>query len=118
MMPKTTRLTADERRAALEDLRRLAGMPIPAILGPLTRHRRQNMAKETAPDLTPCYIGRKPCGCAVAFITDDAAFRDSTAKLVAQWVRDGLVLERTTVDAVRSAFGDCTHETEPRGSGR
>ena len=47
------------------------------------------------------YIGRAECGCIRAASVDG---RDKdTAKDVARFVRDGLVVERVTIEFVRSA---------------
>jgi hypothetical protein len=59
---------------------------------------------------TPCYIGvsQAPCHHAVAAIVDDSAERPAwkreVARTVAEWVRDGLSVERSTVGAVRAGL--------------
>jgi len=61
-------------------------------------------------DSTPCYVGVSPAAChhVVAAIVDDSADRPAwkreVAKTLAEWVRDGLAVERSTVGAVRSGL--------------
>lgn len=40
------------------------------------------------------YIGRKKCGCVVAAVVDMPGFEKETAKTVAEFIRDGLTIER------------------------
>lgn len=61
--------------------------------------------------MSDCYIGRKKCGCAVAAIVIDAdneslagGWRKHVAKTVAEWIRDGLLIERVTAEAVRGGL--------------
>jgi len=62
-------------------------------------------------DETPCYIGRIPaCGCVVAVVVDEPEHAKSTAKDVAGFIRDGLAVERMTVDEARAALKFCDHQ--------
>lgn len=62
---------------------------------------------------THCYIGRKSCGCVVAVVTDCGD--KLTADAVAEFVLEGLTLERVSFDVYRSevvsspGFMDCPH---------
>lgn len=56
---------------------------------------------------TPAYIGFKACGHAVAAVVDDGRFTKEVAKTVAQWVRDGLAIERKTVGWARENMNFC-----------
>ncbi len=59
----------------------------------------------------PAYIARDLCGCIVAATVDRPEHVRDTAKTIAEWVRDGLTLERTTVGDARSdpTFLRCSH---------
>ena len=52
------------------------------------------------------YIGRKRCGCVVAMVVDLAD--KVTADAVAEFIKDGLVIERVTTEAARTLPG-CKH---------
>ena len=56
------------------------------------------------------YIGRKPCGCAVAVsvvdATDERQARD-WARDLRQWRKGGLTVEQTTVEGVRGTLFGC-----------
>ena len=56
------------------------------------------------------YIGRKKCGCIVAAVVDDEDSKKATAKVVAKWIREGLAIERVSVEYVRKNFKHCPHE--------
>ena len=61
------------------------------------------------------YIGRKSCGCVMAVTVDDAD--DWTAENVAEFIRDGLTIERVTGDYVRSLDHlGCKCEKQPAPS--
>ncbi len=62
-------------------------------------------------DRDPAYIARDLCGCIVGATVDDPDHASDTAKIVAEWVRDGLTLERTTVGEAREdpTFLRCSH---------
>jgi hypothetical protein len=62
------------------------------------------------PDNTPSYIGRGECGCLFAAVVDDPAHRRDTARSVAQMIRDGLAVERSTVQYVRDNWKHCPHQ--------
>jgi len=57
-------------------------------------------------DLTPTYIGRKPCGCVVFAMVDEPnptpQYRKDLAKELARCIRQGLEIERVTVEYVRN----------------
>jgi hypothetical protein len=56
-------------------------------------------------EATHDYLATKPCGCAPGVCVDlgDA----STAKFVAEWIRDGYAVERVTHAEVRERLGYC-----------
>lgn len=53
----------------------------------------------SAMQATHLYIGRKPCGCAVAAVTD-LGDKD-TAESVADYIKSGMTVERITVEQYR-----------------
>jgi hypothetical protein len=54
------------------------------------------------------YIGKcKKCGNYVAVVADEAGFEKETAKIVAEFIKDGLIIERVTHDFVRENFSPC-----------
>lgn len=57
------------------------------------------------------YIARKrECGCIVGATLDIYDYRKDTAKDVAIWIREGLIVERVTSEFVRQNWHDCTHQ--------
>ncbi len=62
-------------------------------------------------DSTPTFIGRKPCGCVVFAMVDEPnpspEYRKELAKEIARCIRQGLSIEKVTVDYVRTleSFG-------------
>lgn len=52
----------------------------------------------------PCYIGKKPCGCILAATADEPKRKNETAKEIAEWIRDGMTIERVTTAYVRENF--------------
>ena len=63
---------------------------------------------------THSYLGRLTCGCAVA-VTVDCGDR-VTAKCVAEFVRDGLTIERVTHAVVRETHFGCVHKEQAQQS--
>ena len=63
--------------------------------------------------MSECYVALKACGCCVAAIVDNPERRQDTAKEVASWLRDGLTVERKSVEWVRETMRDCPHK--PKG---
>lgn len=57
-----------------------------------------------------CYVGVKACGCAVSACVDRPEYAKDTAKTLAEWVREGLTIERKTVGWARSNLFACKHE--------
>ncbi len=68
-------------------------------------------------DLTPCYIGRKTCGCVVAVTVDRPEFRRDNIKTVSAWMREGLTIEHTTVAQARTMLSDCVHKSPKKTRG-
>lgn len=56
------------------------------------------------------YIGRKPCGCVVAAAVDNPEYVQRTAHTVAQFVKDGLAVERVTTEVARELLRICPHQ--------
>jgi hypothetical protein len=54
----------------------------------------------------PAYIGRSPCGCITFATVDTPEHKCIVAKEVAQAMRDGLTIERVTVQFVRLWIGN------------
>lgn len=54
------------------------------------------------------------CNQLVAGAVDDARDKKETAKFVAQMIRDGLRVERISVNDARNRMGHCTCEPNPR----
>lgn len=56
------------------------------------------------------YIGRKPgCGCVVAAIVDDPAYRKQTSKDLADFVKRGYGVERVSVETAQVSVARCQH---------
>lgn len=55
------------------------------------------------------YVGKKPCGCIVAFVVDDPKYPKDTAKSVAEFIRSGYAVERVTVEESRKIVSRCIH---------
>jgi len=61
--------------------------------------------------MTKCYIGRKVCGCIVAATVIDGREPKQLAKDVAEFIEDGLAIEKVDVEYVRLNFqAGCPHE--------
>lgn len=60
-----------------------------------------------------CYVGFADCGCAVAATVDIPKHAKENAKFVAGLIRDGLTVERRTVEWCRENLLRCTHKKEP-----
>lgn len=57
----------------------------------------------------PCYMGRCPgCNNVIALTLDMPEYRKDVARDVAEWIRDGLVVERSTAREGRKLFDSCT----------
>lgn len=66
-----------------------------------------------ADESTPVYAGFRPCGCCVAVAVDVPGRAADNAKVVAEWIRDGLIVDRRTVDWVRQGgLTFCEHTPE------
>lgn len=63
------------------------------------------------------YAAIKPCGCMVAATVDRPEWAKSTAKDVASYLRDGLRVERLTIEEVRAKLGPCHCPVPPEGDG-
>lgn len=65
------------------------------------------------------YVASKTCGCPVFVTVDSAEHRKDTAREIARCLRDGLAVNRMTVEAAREIlstrwFGQCEHDV-PKG---
>jgi hypothetical protein len=59
------------------------------------------------------YIGKCPgCKQVIAATVDAPEYRDDVAKDVAEWIRDGLIVERSTVGEARKLFNNCACNSE------
>ena len=56
---------------------------------------------------TMCYIGVKECGCVVAACVDNPKHKKDIAKNVGDWVKDGLTIERISVEDTRNRLSYC-----------
>lgn len=56
------------------------------------------------------YAGRDTCGCVVAVTVDEPKRREHVAATVAEWIRDGLAIERVTIEEARQLFTICEHK--------
>ncbi len=66
-----------------------------------------------------CYVGFTDCGCAVAATVDIPNHAKENAKFVAGLIRDGLTVERRSVEWCREHLLRCTHKQaapEPQGT--
>lgn len=61
---------------------------------------------------THAYLGRKVCGCVVAITVDDTDNRKWTADAVAEFIRDGLTVDRVTIEDGRKALNFCQCERQ------
>ncbi len=57
-----------------------------------------------------CYVGFAACGCAVAATVDVPNDAKDNAKFVAGLIRDGLTVERRSVEWCRENLLRCTHK--------
>lgn len=60
-------------------------------------------------DNTYAYVGIKDCGCIVAAAVDVKAHSKDVAKSVADFIKDGLKVERVTVEEAREKLRRCKH---------
>lgn len=56
------------------------------------------------------YFGVKKCGCAVAVVTIVESLRDETAQSVADFIENGLLIERGKRREVAGRLQNCPHE--------
>lgn len=71
------------------------------------------MNTQTVP--SHCYIGRKPCGCAINLCVDNPDEPKHTARLVKRMKSDGLTVERVPIDDGRNLFvAECPHKRAKR----
>jgi hypothetical protein len=62
---------------------------------------------------THCYLGVRPCGCAPLWLVDMPDLAAETAKIIAQAIRDGMVIERVPLEPEsgwRSRVMRCKHK--------
>ena len=55
--------------------------------------------------MSDCYIGINAAGLAVCAAVDRPEYVKDTARSIAEWVRDGLKVERRSVEWVRANLG-------------
>ncbi len=56
------------------------------------------------------YMGRKPCDCVVALTVDLPELKKDVAKEIGKWIRDGLTVERVSLEVARESFVICPHK--------
>jgi hypothetical protein len=81
-----------------------------SIFEPGVSPEGMEMEKEiaTAPSKSEfVYIGFKPCGCGVAVVVDDPKYVKSTAESVSEFIREGLKIERVSMDDYPARFNGC-----------
>lgn len=62
---------------------------------------------------THSYIGRAPCGCVRAATVDLASDPKGVARDVADFIKDGLTIERVPHQYVRDNLWRCPHQIIP-----
>lgn len=70
---------------------------------------------------TPCYVGKRPCGCVVAAVVDDGDDPKDVAKFIADLVKRGMTVDRSTVDEARKLLTEglkCEHQPAKSASER
>lgn len=74
---------------------------------------------KTLEKLTPAthaYVGRAPCGCVQLLMVDMPDFRKDTAKSVAEAIREGLSIERITIEESRRLAKEITWDCQHKAS--
>lgn len=69
---------------------------------------------ENAREATHCYVGIAACDCRRAVVVDMPDNAKQTAKTVAEFLREGLRIERMTIEDFRRiglSLCECAHET-------
>lgn len=61
------------------------------------------------------YLGLKSCGCGVAACVDDPTNVEDLAEAIAEFMREGLIIERVPMDDFPSRFKGC--KCTPKGGG-
>ena len=56
-----------------------------------------------------CYVGTKPCGCAVAFVFDDPNDKRWTSRHVAEFIRFGYTISHVTFEECAKILKPCVH---------
>lgn len=59
------------------------------------------------------YVGVKPCGHVVAWVSVTLNDRGELANILAEWIRDGLSVERRTTAEAREQLHVCTCDVAP-----
>ena len=60
-----------------------------------------------------CYVGVKPCGCAVAAVVPRLEDLPALARRVAGWMKKGYAIEQHTVADARELLTRCPHQARP-----
>jgi len=58
------------------------------------------------------YVGRCKCGAIVAVTVIEEKYRNDTANVIHNWIRNGLEIEQVSVEEARNMFSLCTCEGE------
>lgn len=61
-----------------------------------------------------CYIAVKKCGCIVGFSVDDKRIKKDTSVSVAQWIKDGLTVERVILTDAGLRLTICEHKEKAK----
>lgn len=64
--------------------------------------------------MSMAYVGRKPCGCIVAAISDKPEIKKDIVRETGKWIRGGLTVEHVSMEYVKANLAPCKcHEEHP-----
>jgi hypothetical protein len=73
----------------------------------MSKQSPQTWPLPTVEGLLDCYVGRKPCGCLVAWVYDDPRYAEDVSQSVAEFLRREYSVERANTNEVRHRLGKC-----------
>jgi hypothetical protein len=59
-----------------------------------------------------CYVGIKPCGCKVAWVSNKPEYAKETGKTLSEWIRTGYRIEHAVTDEIRDQLSKCKCQLE------